>query len=217
MKPGLCLRASFDMKPVRPTNAWQVGDHIDDATILDSRGKVRTLAEFAQAGWLLIFVYRGCWCAFCLQRLAKYRDRYAQFRQWGVHMVALSVDTPADTARMNAILQLPFPLLCDPERTLIRSWGLLNADDFHTAFPATFLVDRNRQLRFTSVDDTYATARVEDVLALCISLRKGEVPSLTIGRYFTMPMPQWWLHGWRSEMRLRWSRRNAKNPAQSGD
>ncbi len=199
-------------RPVaRPTNNWTIGDTIADERAVDSEGQTRSLSEIAAGGRLLLFVYRGCWCAFCLHRLGEYRWLAPEFAKLDVRLAALSVDQPEDAARTASRLYLPFPVLCDPSRAIITAWGLRNDDDMQTAFPATFLFDASRRLEFCSVDDSYATAKGRDVLEHCRRLVRGEQATGTLRRVLRIPGVRDWLYAWRDELRLRWRRVAARS------
>ena len=69
-------------------------------------------------------------------------------------MVAISVDPPQRSAAMRRDMTLDFPVLSDSSREVITSWGLLNASEKGgIAFPATFLIDRNLTVRFSSAGE----------------------------------------------------------------
>ena len=179
------------------------GDVLCDAVVMDSDGEFATLSSHAQGGMLLVFVYRGSRCAFCLRRLADYRDRIQAFEKIGVKIVALSVDTPEVSTRMKELVKLPFTLLCDSERTLISAWQLLNVREPRTASPATLLLDAALRVRFATLDDGYAAATVDDVLVHCKALMRGQKPRAQPRRVFRIPGLMWWIRGARDEWRLR--------------
>lgn len=101
--------------------------------------------------------------------MAEYRDR--DFTALGVQVVALSVDEPVRAEAMRAQLKLPFPVLCDCDRKVITEWGLLNAKEKGgIAYPAVFVLDRDRTVRFLSQDRTAARVSPE---ALITFLKNG--------------------------------------------
>ncbi len=60
---------------------------------------------------------------------------------------------------MREQLKLPFPVLCDVKREDITPWGLLNAaEQGGIAYPAVFILDKDRTVRYRSLDRT--TSRV---------------------------------------------------------
>ncbi len=83
----------------------------------------------------------------------------------------MSVDPPDRSRALAEQLGLPFPLLCDPSRDTVRAYDLLNAaEKGGIAFPATFVLDRDRVVRFRSLD---RTAQRVDLDALFTFLRGG--------------------------------------------
>ena len=67
-------------------------------------------------------------------------------------IVALSVDTPERSAALRRDLALPFRLLCDPTKQVVRDWGLLSPEKGGIAYTATFGLDKDRRVVFRSLD-----------------------------------------------------------------
>jgi AhpC/TSA family len=103
--------------------------------------------------------------------LAEYASRHGELTSLGFGLAALSVDPPDRSRALSDQLSLPFPLLCDPGREVVRSFGVLNEHEKGgIAYPATFVLDRDRAVRFRSLDRT--AARV-DLRVLFTFLRGG--------------------------------------------
>jgi len=101
--------------------------------------------------------------------LAEYREQ--NFAAVGAHVAALSVDEPERAEAMRAQLKLPFPVLSDQKREVITAWGLLNAKEKGgIAYPAVFILDGERTVRYRSLDRTAARVSTEAVLTF---LRDG--------------------------------------------
>jgi len=69
-------------------------------------------------------------------------------------------------------VRYPFPVLCDPERAVIKRYGVwypLGLDGFNTAHPASFLIDAAGCIRYAFVGSNQfartPVARVLDVAA----------------------------------------------------
>jgi peroxiredoxin len=103
--------------------------------------------------------------------LTELERRYDELRGLGVDLVALSVDPPLASAALARQLGLSFPILCDVDRQVIRELGMYNAKEKGgIAFPGTFVIDRERTLRFRSLD---RTASRLDLTALFAFLHAG--------------------------------------------
>ena len=98
--------------------------------------------------------------------MADYGERSDDFLQAGYRVVALSVDEPQRTEHLRRTLSLPFPILCDVGRQVVREWDLFNpSEKGGIAVPATFVLDAERRVRLSSVDDVRHRAGTDEVLA----------------------------------------------------
>ena len=125
--------------------------------------------------------------------MAEYRDRFAELTALGLGVAALSVDEARRSRALALQLQLPFPLLCDPAREVVRSYGLFNAkENGGIAYPATFVLDRDRTVRFRSLD---RTAKRVDLEGLFTFLRRGiaSSPPAIPARSGIVPSARDWL------------------------
>jgi hypothetical protein len=103
--------------------------------------------------------------------LAEHRDRFAELTALGLGLVAVSVDEVQRSRALVDQLQLPFPLLCDPAREVVQAYGLFNAKEKGgIAYPATFVLDRDRTVRFRSLDRTVKRVDLEGLFTF---LRRG--------------------------------------------
>ena len=69
----------------------------------------------------------------------------------------------------------PYPLLCDPERAVIKQYGVwhpIGLDAFNTSHPACFLIDAKRIVRYSFVGGTqFSRAPLERILATALEPR----------------------------------------------
>ena len=85
--------------------------------------------------------------------MAEYRERYDELVSLGFGLAAVSVDEPTRARALAADLKLAFPLLCDTERKVVKEFGVFNEKEKGgIAYPATFVLDRDRTVRFRSLD-----------------------------------------------------------------
>ncbi|AKF05142.1 peroxiredoxin family protein [Sandaracinus amylolyticus] len=156
------------------TPAPDVGDVAPDFVLPDSSGAPRRLAVLCAERPHVVVFYRGHWCPFCLRQLGQYRERWGELDALGFGLVAISVDEPQRSSALAAQLELPFRLLCDARREVVSAYGILNAGEKGgIAYPATFVLDRDRTVRFRSLDRTASRADLDVVLAF---LRGEAVP-----------------------------------------
>ena len=64
-----------------------------------------------------------------------------EIRTAGASVVAVSVDAPDKSEALRVDLPLPFSLLCDTERRVVRDWGIYNSGEKGgIAKPAVFIL-----------------------------------------------------------------------------
>jgi peroxiredoxin len=103
--------------------------------------------------------------------LAEYRDHFAELTALGLGLFAVSVDETGRSRALKEQLKLPFELLSDADREVVQAYGLFNREEKGgIAYPAMFVLDRDRTVRFRSLART--AARV-DPSALFMFLRRG--------------------------------------------
>jgi len=99
-----------------------------------------------------------------------------EFHDAGIRPVAISVDSPEESAKLCSTAGYTFPVLSDPNAETIRRYDLL-----HTAGgpgrtdisrPAEFLVDSTGTVRWVNfTEDIRIRAKAEDMLAAAKEIR----------------------------------------------
>jgi peroxiredoxin len=125
--------------------------------------------------------------------LAEYRDRFSELSSLGLGLAALSVDEPKRSSALAAQLHLPFTLLCDPGREIVRLYGLFNEKEKGgIAYPATFVLDRGRTVRFRSLDRTAARVDLDGLFSF-LRLGIASAPPVTPARSRIVPGVREWI------------------------
>jgi len=102
--------------------------------------------------------------------LRSFEQHLNEFHQRGIEVVAISVDSSADSQKLCQSRGYTFPFLSDPKADTIRQYGVLHANGAgegkDIARPAEFLVDATGTIRWVNLtDDVRVRARPESVLA----------------------------------------------------
>jgi peroxiredoxin Q/BCP len=91
-------------------------------TLPDATGARVSLADFA-GRHVVVYFYPKDDTPGCTKEACGFRDHWAALREAGVVVLGISADSPASHARFAAKHRLPFPLLSDPDRTVMEAWG----------------------------------------------------------------------------------------------
>jgi peroxiredoxin len=169
--------------------AWAPGFSLPNAT-----GGTVTLDGLLTEGPVVLTFYRGAWCPYCniaLRSLQQYHDAIAAR---GARLVAVSPQIPDESLSLTEKHGLAFLVLSDVGSDTAKQYGLAFdlPDDLAAVYdklgfdlqrvngghartlplPATYVIDRDRTLRWAFVDTDY-TKRAEpaDILTALDALR----------------------------------------------
>lgn len=97
--------------------------------------------------------------------MAEFRDLAEDFRARGVQIAALAVDSPEQSDRVRRQYELPFPILCDTKKEVVRAWGLFNEKEKGgIAVPAVVLIGGDRRIQMAMVEGVATRVRAADLL-----------------------------------------------------
>lgn len=82
----------------------------------------------------------------CTKEACGFRDDYAVYRENGIIILGVSPDSPRSHAKFKEKYQLPFSLLSDPNKEVIRAYGVWGKKKFmgreyEGVLRTTFLID----------------------------------------------------------------------------
>ena len=126
--------------------------------------------------------------------MADYREHYLEIRSAGASVVAVSVDAPDESEALRVHLSLPFPILCDTERRVVKDWDIYNSGEKGgIAKPAVFIIDPSQVVRFASVDAVVRRVPAAEI----VSLLQNAAEEQPVRRRVLVPL----LSEWKSEIR----------------
>jgi thioredoxin-dependent peroxiredoxin len=109
--------------------------------------------------------------------LADYSEHLEDLRAAGAQLVAISVDDAARAETVRQELGVKFPLLCDTSREVVKKYGLLSSGEKGgISFPASFVIDRDRVVRFRALEQVASRVSVDQLLELVRELGRGADP-----------------------------------------
>jgi len=130
--------------------------------------------------------------------LADYREHYEEIRTAGAEVLAVSVDAREKSEAVRLELNLPFPILCDTERRVVKDWGIYNPrEKGGIANPAVFVIGRDRTVRYSSVD-TVATRVAASEIVRVLQMTTA-VPQ--VRRRVHIPLLAEWVRAIRNSIR----------------
>ena len=166
-----------------------VGQKITYFELSDQQDYPWSISGQLETGPVMLVFYSGDWSPFCNGQLASFARKFEEFEERGAQIASISVDPPSNNARMVGKLQLPFPLLSDPEGEFARLCGLWNEEE-GVAVPSVVVIDQSGEVRYLySGSDIADRPRNEEVLAALDGLDRG-IERLTGGPEFQVGATQ---------------------------
>ncbi|MEU4246323.1 thioredoxin-dependent thiol peroxidase [Amycolatopsis sp. NPDC026612] len=98
------------------------GDAAPDFTLPDSEGKEVSLRDFRGRS-VVVYFYPAASTPGCTKQACDFRDNLAELNDAGYQVVGISPDTQAKLAKFVEHEGLTFPVLGDPDKTVIEAWG----------------------------------------------------------------------------------------------
>jgi peroxiredoxin len=137
---------------------WQ-GNHLaPDFVLPDQHGRRFHLSERGSIGATILVFIRGHWCPYCRRYVQKLHDRYSEIVARQAKLVCISPEPPATCAAFAREIQMPFPMLSDSDGVVIDLYHTRNrliTSRTLMPHPAVFVIDRQLQVRFRSIDRNY--------------------------------------------------------------
>ena len=101
----------------------KVGDKAPDFNLQDADNRPRSLKEFLGQKVLLVF-FVGVFTSTCTKELCEFRDSMAQLIDLKAQIVGIDINVPSINKAFSKKNRLPFPILSDYKREVIKAYGL---------------------------------------------------------------------------------------------
>jgi thioredoxin-dependent peroxiredoxin len=124
----------------------KAGERAPEFTLPDDAGVDRSLTDFLSSGTTILYFYPSGFMPGCQRQACALRDMYAEIEQSGMRVVGVSPQSSKSHARFRAKYQIPFMLLSDRQKTVIKMYGLLGPLGLGVR-RTTLLIDGSRRIR----------------------------------------------------------------------
>ncbi len=151
-----------------------------DFALPDDESQIRTMGEIRGVKPLVLFFFRGAFCATARRDLLAYGDIYGRIQGLGAALVAISVDAPSELSRLRAQLGLEFPLLSDADFAVSRQYGVYESDETDAGpqphgEPAVFVLDGQGRLIFSQIQSgPKGAAPANEVLLMLLYIAQNQ-------------------------------------------
>ncbi|GAA2791155.1 thioredoxin-dependent thiol peroxidase [Crossiella cryophila] len=98
------------------------GDPAPEFTLPDADEKPVSLSDF-RGQHVIVYFYPAAGTPGCSKQSCDFRDNLAELNEAGYTVLGISPDKPAKLAKVRDEQELTFPLLSDPDRSVLAAWG----------------------------------------------------------------------------------------------
>ena len=132
-----------------------IGARAPEFTLPDADGQSVSLHSLLARGPLILYFYPADFTAGCTREACQIRDLYPQIEAAGMQVAGVSPQSPQSHRAFREKYHLPFILLSDADRCVVRMYGVRGPLGFGVR-RATFLIDTAGQI----VDAVAADLRI---------------------------------------------------------
>ena len=141
-------------------NQIKVGDKAPGFTLSDTDLKPRSLKEFLGKKVVLAF-FVGAFTSVCTKEMCTFRDSIARLTSLKTQVVGVAVSDPFSNKAFAEKNMLPFPILSDYKREVVKIYGLELSDfaglrGYTVAKRSIFILDKNGTVRYVWITENPA-------------------------------------------------------------
>lgn len=135
----------------------KVGDKAPDFTLSDENMKPRSLNEFLGQKVVLAF-FVGAFTSTCTMEVCAFRDSMARLTDLRAQVVGVSVNDPFSNKGFSEKNYLPYPILSDYKREVIKKYGLelenfAGLQGYTVAKRSIFVLDQQGIIRYMWISE----------------------------------------------------------------
>lgn len=128
-----------------PTPRLAAGDKAPAFSLPDADGNTVKLSDY-EGRKVIVYFYPAASTPGCTKQACDFRDSLSELGGAGLDVVGISPDKPAKLAKFRDAEGLTFPLLSDPERAVLTTWGAFGEKSMYGktvqgVIRSTFVID----------------------------------------------------------------------------
>ena len=140
----------------------KAGERAPEFTLPDQSGTDRSLTQLLSAGAIVLYFYPADFTPGCTRQACGLRDLHADIQKAGLTVVGISPQSPESHLKFREKYKLPFELLSDENKTVIKMYGL-NGPLGIGVRRASYLIDASRRIRDALLADVRIGRHMEFV------------------------------------------------------
>jgi thioredoxin-dependent peroxiredoxin len=140
----------------------KVGSLAPEFSARDQHGTAISLASLLERGRLILYFYPRDFTPVCTAQVCTFRDASEGLAALGANVIGVSGDGDDSHQRFSTEHHVPFSLIADPERRIIKAYGVSMPIIKHT-LRVTYVIDTNRRILGAFHHELSAAKHLNDV------------------------------------------------------
>src|ERR1700736_5533482 len=140
----------------------KAGERAPEFTLPDEASKDRSLTELLSTGAIVLYFYPADFTPGCPWQACVLRDLHDDIQRAGLRVVGIRSQSPESHAKFRAKYNLPFVLLSDQHKAVIKMYGVTGPLGIGVR-RASYLIDGGRRIRDSVLADFMIAKHAEFV------------------------------------------------------
>jgi peroxiredoxin Q/BCP len=132
-----------------------IGDTAPDFQLIDQYGESASLEQILANGEAIVYFYPVCTAEAC-----SFRDNFDSVAEIGTQIIGISPQSVSSHRRFSNQFKLPFPLLSDSKKSVIRAYGVDGLFGMGVR-RVTFLIDQKQVVVNRVVSDLFVGSHTD--------------------------------------------------------
>lgn len=107
----------------------KINQKAPEFSLKDQDGKIHTLKDY-RGGWLLLYFYPKDDTPGCAKEACAIRDNFPRFKNKKIAVLGVSIDTEKSHKKFAGKYKLPFSLLADEKKEVVKKYGVWGKKTF---------------------------------------------------------------------------------------
>ena len=141
-----------DVRRLGSRGMLDIGSRAPEFTLPDHTGQTASLSTLLRSGPLILYFYPADFTPGCTREACSIRDLHTAIQGAGLDVAGVSPQSPDSHRKFREKYQLPFTLLSDTEKVVIKMYDVVGPLGFGVR-RATYLIDQARRIRAAVLAD----------------------------------------------------------------
>ena len=138
----------------------RIGDSAPDFKLQDQSGSPRNLSDLVANGDLILYFYPDDFSPVCSAEACVFRDNFDDVTDIGAQIVGVSPQSVNSHRNFSNRFSIPFPLLSDPSKKMIRAYGVDGPLGFGVR-RVTYLINSSKIIQNRVVSDFFVGSHTD--------------------------------------------------------